>query len=93
MSEYPSKEELQKVIDWKNDPMGLIEYIKQLWKYDDKGVRITGKKVIKVELHTFGWSGNEDIIEALQVNMFWFLYWQKSKRGGHYYFRFRVINS
>jgi len=40
-----------------------------------------------LELSTGGWSHNEDIIEDLQkYNFFWFIYWQKSERGGHYCF-------
>lgn len=65
--------------------MGLITFIKGLWKYPDYFV-VKGKKTIKLGLHTGGWSGNEDIIEALQENeMFFLLYWLKSVRGGHYY--------
>jgi len=36
---------------------------------------------------TGGWSGNEDIIEALQENaLFMTLYWIQSRTGGHYIF-------
>jgi hypothetical protein len=45
-----------------------------------------GKFKFKLELHTGGWSDNETIISDLESNFFWFLYWQKSVRGGHYYF-------
>jgi len=41
---------------------------------------------MKLELHTGGWSGNEDIIEALKKSYFWIFYWEKSVKGGHYYF-------
>ena len=41
---------------------------------------------ITIELHTGGWSGNEDLIRALQKSYFW-SFWRISKVGGHYYFK------
>ena len=90
---YPTEEELQKIKDWDavKDPMGLIGFIKGLWAYPDYFV-VKGKRVIKLGLHSVGWSGNEDIIESLQENkMFFLLYWLKSTRGGHYFFRIEKI--
>ena len=91
--EYPTEEELQKIKEWDavKDPMGLIVFIKGLWKYPDYFV-VKGKRVITLELSTGGWSGNEDIIGALRENqMFFILYWLKSERGGHYFFRIEKI--
>lgn len=49
------------------------------WVYD----RETGI----LQMSTFGWSGNEDIIRSMQKNlMFWGLFWCESRRGGHYKF-------
>lgn len=28
------------------------------------------------------------IIDELEKTIFWFMFWQKSERGGHYYFQF-----
>lgn len=44
-----------------------------------------------LEIHTGGWSENEDIIEALEDNQyyFWELFWWKSERGGHYWFEIK----
>ena len=40
------------------------------------------------EVVTGGWSGNEEIISAMQSNLaFWGIYWQLSKRGGYYEFK------
>jgi len=39
------------------------------------------------ELHTGGWSGNEEIIRAMQDNRVWWgMFWESSRRGGHYEF-------
>lgn len=88
--EYPLKDELDKVEDWDGTAVGLIEYLKQLWWCPEWGFKLTGKRVLKLELHTAGWSGNESIIYALQENWFWPIFWQKSRRGGHYYFKIEL---
>lgn len=38
-------------------------------------------------LHTGGWSENEEAIDNFSKTMYWTLYWYKSERGGHYYFK------
>jgi hypothetical protein len=82
---YPSDEELKAIeeYDLPGGVEGLVDMIKDLWHYECGFVR-KGKVL---ELHTGGWSGNEDIIDALERNMCFFMfYWQKSERGGHHYF-------
>jgi hypothetical protein len=72
---------------FKKDVRELLEHIQSLWIYNDYCI-IKGKNVIRFELHTGGWSDHEEIIETLMKNnMFWFMYWEKSTRGGHYYFK------
>ena len=46
------------------------------------------KKQVFVQLHTAGWSGNEDLYCALEKVKWLGLFWQKSVRGGHYYYTF-----
>ena len=66
-------------------PALLYNYIASLWKYADRGCKYSDTTI---ELHTYGWSGNEAIADALQDNTyFWTMFWEKSERGGHYYFR------
>lgn len=89
---YPTPNELNKIKRWNilNDKEILVflSYIEELWWMPDWGFKLKGKKVISLELHTGGWSGNEEIISALKSNfMFWGMFWQKSIRGGHYYFK------
>jgi len=89
-SGYPTEKELTKIREW--DPLdadGLIDYVESLWRYADWGFIRRGDRLT---LHTGGWSGNEDIIGALESTLFWQLSWEKSTRGGHYWFKiYRVI--
>lgn len=55
-------------------------------------IRPGGKAVHRyhyiLELHTGGWSGNEDIIYALEDNRWFYnFYWHSSRTGGHYEYR------
>jgi hypothetical protein len=86
---YPAEEELQKIKNWKietdNDFVDLMHYVELLWSYTYP--YFDEEKGMKFSLSTGGWSGNEDIIRALEENMFfWMFYWQSSERGGHYVF-------
>jgi hypothetical protein len=88
---YPTEQELKQIREWDcvNDLIGLLEFVRKQWQYCD-AFTLTGKRVLRLELHTLGWSGNEQIIEALQENViFWMFGWQKSTKGGHYYFKFK----
>ncbi len=60
----------------------LIEHLKNIWHWHDF-IEWDGKNLA---LHTGGWSENEEIIMALQNTTFWAICWEKSERGGHYYF-------
>ncbi|MFA5376729.1 MAG: hypothetical protein WC455_13355 [Dehalococcoidia bacterium] len=86
---YPTPDELQNIREWdvlEKGPMGLVEYVRERWC--NGSIVVTGKKVLYVQLHTCGWSGNEQIMRALIDNrFFWMFYWQQSKRGGHYWFK------
>lgn len=86
---YPTDEDLEAIEKYdvlKNGVDGLLDMLEGLWHYGHPYFIREGKKL---ELHTGGWSGNEEIIGALQKNYFWFFYWQKSERGGHYYFKIK----
>jgi len=97
---YPTDEELSVVENWDvehGDISNLIRFIENIWQWADWGVKKRfgfsypiRRKVLKLELHTGGWSGNEDIINALKRSMFWDLYWEKSVRGGHFYFEIPI---
>jgi hypothetical protein len=84
---YPSELELTFIKEFdiiKKPITELLDFVYSIWEYDDWGFKKTPHAF---ELHTGGWSGNEDIISALKQNfLFWSLYWEHSSRGGHYYF-------
>lgn len=90
---YPTEEELKTIRKWTilKPVLDLIEYIREIWWQPEWGFKLKGKKVITLELHTGGWSGNEDIVNALSQSMFWHLYWEKSCRGGHHYFTIKKL--
>jgi len=92
---YPSEEELEQIKNWdrKQGYKELIDLIQSLWWHPELGFKlykgrnsILHRSMMKLELHTNGWFGNQEIIKALQDNLFWLLFWEESRRGGHYHF-------
>ena len=93
MGHYPSDIVLKEIAKWNilnQDTEKLLELIENEWEYADMGGFKKEDNIL--ELHTFGWSGNEDIISALKSNFgFWSCFWWKSERGGHYWFEIKEI--
>jgi len=91
MNEYPREDELITIGTWnvtEKPVRELLNFVEGLWKWPDWGFKLTGKNVLRLELHTGGWSGNEELIGALKQNyLFWSMCWLKSTRGGHYWFK------
>lgn len=83
-----NKEEIQ--ILNSNDWGKCISIIEKYWN-DDYGTFTiegdNGKHIL--ELTTGGWSENEKLIDEIANTMFWFLWWQESKRGGYYKFIYK----
>jgi hypothetical protein len=87
-----------------NNYQELLDYVHDIWWCPDWGwtkemidadlipdKNITPIKVLRLRLSTGGWSGNEDIIQALRENeWFWTFFWQEERRGGHYVFEFKI---
>ncbi|GAH55057.1 unnamed protein product [marine sediment metagenome] len=92
---YPDEKSLKEIAEWdilKHGVQGLLDLVEENTNWPDRQIFITGKKVIHFEYHTGGWSGNEDVINALRQNLlFWSVCWEKSTRGGHYYFKIKPI--
>ena len=87
---YPDDHELARIQAWpREDYRGLMEFVRSLWRFKERDW--TQGLEDRYQLSTGGWSGNESIIGALQLNtMFWLQCWVSSRRGGHYEFEVRV---
>lgn len=89
MSEYPSEETLERIRAWDivaNGQQALWDVVRDAWSYPDR-IWEDPERPGHWHASTGGWSGNEDIIGALQSNvMFWLVCWEQSSRGGHYIF-------
>ena len=93
---YPTDAALDKISNWDyNDPKGWFEFIRELWylkswgwtegRFKDNIFQDPEKYTYHIS--TAGWSGNEDIIRAMQQNdILWSDAWLESRRGGHYIF-------
>jgi hypothetical protein len=95
MSDYPTNSQLRKIEKWDFSTtiklFALLNFLDALWRYGDVGYyELKGKTVLRLRLSTAGWSGNESIIQSLKVNMFWGCFWERSKRGGHYWFEINL---
>lgn len=88
MNRYPNEEELYKIKAWRREnTFALIDYLRDLWTYNNYFKEKWVKDILHLELHTGGWSGNESIINSLKDNKFFFLFFhEKWERGGHFYF-------
>ena len=88
--DYPTNTDIKKIVNWPYDDFkGLISFIYTIWHYADCGYWT--KRGNKYYISTGGWSGNEEIIGAMQKNkqFFWTMCWYQSRRGGHYIFHVR----
>lgn len=85
-----SKEEIE--IFNSNDFYSCVTVIEELWNDNYGSFEIEGKDgVTTLELTTGGWTENEEIINIISDTMFWFLWWQESKRGGYYKFVYKEV--
>lgn len=86
--DYPAEEQLnaiRKADMFENDLPAMVELIEDAWNHT-YGKMIFNDGVLS--LATGGWSGNEDVMGALNDNeTFWRLYWWKSERGGRFWFK------
>lgn len=76
---HPTTETLDRIRTWPMNQPGLWEYVRQCWRYHEGFLREPNR----LTLITFGWSGNESIVQALRENsLLHSACWQSSHRGG-----------
>ena len=83
---YPTEAAIEKIENWSwQDWCGLMEFVEMLWYWPDD---FQGSREARTyTLATGGWSGNEDLVGALQRNLaFWGACWLSSHRGGRHCF-------
>jgi hypothetical protein len=95
---YPTEDDLKRIEAWPiagdNDLRALFDFVRSLWWMPDwgfgkpePGKDLMERPVLVYHVSTGGWSGNEDIIEAMHNNfVFWHQCWQVHRAGGHYVF-------
>lgn len=88
---YPEESELKQIAEWPwQDISGLLAFVQPRWSYPDRWWTVGDV----LNLSTGGWSGNEDLVRAMQQNvMFWYICWISSRRGGHYEFDLSRVKS
>ena len=81
---YPTDETLETIEKWPfMDCKGWFSFIGEAWYWPEM-FDVNGNTV---SASTGGWSGNEDIINAMERNeLMWVISWKCSQRGGHYEF-------
>lgn len=93
---YPSGDALKFIMDFdltRRPVKELVDFLEKVWWCPSFGFKVEpgedvlGKECVKLRLSTGGWSGNEELMDALEKNKyFYLLYWESSVRGGHYTF-------
>lgn len=99
---YPTDDALTIIKLWHWDDIpGWFKFIENIWHLrswgwsegvfpEASGFDIADKQRYQYHISTAGWSGNEDLIRAMQDNdMMWHMTWVQSRRGGHYIFEQR----
>ena len=99
---YPSEESLTAIREWPlGDLAGLMVFIKALWWAADWGWReFDGKDDFDKPIHVYwistgGWSGNEELIAALQESqhgIHWSQLFREHHVGGHYMLQTRITS-
>ena len=97
---YPTEEYLTFIKNYiPDESLTILQFIENVlpegWWTPDWGVKLSKNKR-KLELHTGGWSGNEEIIGAIRSNIYltnFHMSYAMWKAGGHHYFDIKSTGS
>lgn len=89
---YPTEEYLKFLKDYTTELpiMDVVNIICDNWVYNSYKLYRKYNGFIKLELHTSGWSGNEEVIREIINNSYlshFNMQYYKWYTGGHYYFK------
>ena len=93
---YPTDDLLDFIerFDYRDGWIKLMDIIYDCWFGPSYFSKTEENGYMVYDLSTGGWSGNEDLIAALQSNhMFWAMNWYSSRRGGHYEFKVKLYEN
>lgn len=95
---YPTDEFLQFIKSFGENTMPIMDFVELVcenWHHGNYGYKLhkkyKGKR--KFELHTLGWSGNEEIIRDIIGNIYlthFYMKYYQWRTGGHYYFEIPI---
>lgn len=92
---YCTDQELKYIDDWQGgtvkEILDFLEFIKEIFSWYHEREIVVKKRVVHVRLATSGWSGNEEIINHLNNNL-WFgsRFWESSHRGGLHIYKIPI---
>ena len=83
--EYPTEEQLKAIQKHSGSYIEILQLAREAF---NESMGLFNQDGRRYRIATGGWSGNEDVIDALEDSegMFWIVCWQESKRGGAYQF-------
>lgn len=90
---YPTEETLTAIEKWpvvrhQAELIDLMDFVHRAWRYDDAWEEEDIEEYREYTISTYGWSGNESLISALEANMMFSIIAPWSwRRGGHYVYR------
>jgi len=88
---YPEDSLVELIKNFEGTVMDFFDLVEMCWIHEYgcmKRHNYGGEH--RIYMATGGWSGNEDIIQAMRENKswFWMMSWHRSERGGAFWFRF-----